>query len=120
MSSYKDLEVWQKSIVLVKTIYLLAEAFPAKERFRLTDQMCRVAVSIPSNIAEGSAKKSDKEFMRYLAIALGSLAELKTQLIISVELAYVKPAHADAIEKDMDSLGKQLQALYSSIKRRVE
>ncbi len=120
MSSYKDLEVWQKSIVLVKTIYHLVEEFPDKERFRLTDQMCRAVVSMPSNIAEGSAKKSDKEFMRYLTIALGSLAELKTQLIIAAELGYVQPVTADAIEIDMDSLGKQLQALYSSIKRRTE
>ena len=83
---HKDLEVWKKSIELVKITYKLTETFPKSERFGLTSQMRRSAVSIPSNIAEGAARFSDNETLRYIDIAIGSLAELETQFIISCEL----------------------------------
>ena len=78
MSNYKDLQVWQRSIELVLDVYKLAQAFPLEERYALGDQMRRAAVSIPSNIAEGHARGSAKEFRHFLSIALGSLAELET------------------------------------------
>lgn len=118
MSSYKDLEVWVQSISILKDVYALTETFPDKEKYRLIDQMCRAVVSIPSNIAEGSARKSNKDFMRFIAIALGSLAELKTQLVISCELKYTDNAAMAAMENDCDILGRKLEALYTALSRK--
>lgn len=86
---HKDLEVWKKSIELVKITYKLTETFPKSEVFGLTGQMRRAAVSIPSNIAEGAARFSDNETLRFIDIAIGSLAELETQVIISCELQLI-------------------------------
>ena len=86
---HKDLEVWKKSIELVKITYQLTEAFPKSEMFGLTSQMRRSAVSIPSNIAEGAARFSSVETSRFIDIALGSLSELETQLIIAFELKFI-------------------------------
>ena len=83
---YKDLEVWKEAIVLVTNIYKVTATFPDNERFGITNQLRRCVVSIPSNIAEGTVKHSDKETLRFLDMALGSLAELDTQLIISEQL----------------------------------
>ena len=104
----------------MKKVYILVEAFPDKERFRLIDQMCRAVTSIPSNIAKGSARKSTKDFMRFIAIALGSLAELRTQLVICRELGYVQPANTKDIEIEGDILGKQLQSLYAALGRKAQ
>jgi four helix bundle protein len=86
--THHDLDVWQLSMRLVREIYLLTDRFPAFERFGLTQQMRKCAVSVPSNIAEGAARASAREFCRYLAIARGSLAELETQLILSRDLGF--------------------------------
>ena len=118
MASYQDLEVWKEGIGLVKKIYALTDTFPAKERFRLIDQLCRAASSIPANIAEGSARKSTKDFMRFVAIALGSLAELRTHLVIARELGYVTPGQLSGIDKESDLLGKKLQSLYNALERK--
>ena len=90
MTSHKELKVWQKGIELVKSVYEVTQSFPANEQFGLVSQMRRAAVSIPSNIAEGSARQSDKETIQFLHISLGSLAELETQLIIAEKLNYIK------------------------------
>ena len=87
--SYRDLEVWKLSIELVKAIYQITAQFPASEKFGLIQQIRRAAVSIPSNIAEGQFRNSTKEFKQFLAIALGSAAELETQLIIAKEIDYL-------------------------------
>jgi len=86
---HEDLEIWKKSIILVKEIYVITRNFPEEEKFVLISQMRRAAISIPSNIAEGAARKSKKEFANFLSISLGSLSELETQLIISKELDYI-------------------------------
>jgi four helix bundle protein len=88
MKTHKDLDVWRKSVALVENIYALTGSFPKEEIYGLTNQMRRAAVSIPSNIAEGSARQGNKEFANFLHIALGSLAELETQLIISNNLGF--------------------------------
>lgn len=90
MKTHKDLDVWQDSIGLYKDIYLLTKSFPSEELYGLTSQIRRSAVSIPSNIAEGSARNHNKEFVQFLYISLGSLAELETQLIIAQEIGYIK------------------------------
>ena len=86
---HKDLEVWKKSMDLVESIYTLTQRFPEAEKFGLTSQMRRSAVSIPSNIAEGAARKGDKEFLHFLPIALGSLSELETQYLIATRLEFI-------------------------------
>ncbi len=84
--NFKELDIWKKSMVLVKDIYLLLADLPSQERFGLISQIQRSAVSIPSNIAEGSGRKSDKEFNYFLTISLSSSFELETQLLLSEEL----------------------------------
>ena len=90
MNNFKKLDVWKKSISLVKRVYPLADLLPSKERFGLYSQITRSAVSIPSNIAEGTAKSTSKEFKRYLEIALGSAYELETQLILIQEMKLIQ------------------------------
>jgi len=85
---YRDLVLWQRSVDLAVATYALTNALPLHDRFALADQMNRAAVSIPSNIAEGAARGTDREFIRYLLIARGSLAELDTQLQIALRLGY--------------------------------
>ena len=88
-NSYRDLIVWQKSMKLSKEIYLLTKTFPKEELYGLTSQIRRCAISIPSNIAEGKGRNSDKEFIRFLQVALGSVYELQTQLELSLQLNYI-------------------------------
>ena len=90
LRDHKDLDVWKKSMELVEMIYTWTKEFPQEELYGLSSQMRRAAVSIPSNIAEGAARKNPKEFVQFLYIALGSLAEVETQLLISQKLGYVK------------------------------
>lgn len=89
MRDYRELTVWQEAMKLVEAVYLAIKRLPVEERFALADQMRRAAVSIPSNIAEGHDRHSNKEFRRFLLIAKGSAAELETQLILCARLAYL-------------------------------
>ena len=111
--NYKDLVVWQKSIVFVSEIYVLTSNFPQDERFSLVDQMRRAAVSIPSNIAEGHARKSNADFARFLRISYGSAAELETQLIIANNLHYLTDSELQASLLKITELQKMLNALIS-------
>jgi len=88
VKTHKDLDVWKKSIELVTKIYQLTQAFPSDEKYGIVSQMRRSAVSIPSNIAEGAARKGNKEFIQFLYISLGSIAELDTQVVIASRLGY--------------------------------
>ncbi len=90
VNNYKDLVVWQKAMDLVVETYKIARLLPREELYGLSDQMRRAAVSVPSNIAEGQARNSTKEFVKYLSIARGSNAELQTQCLICQRLGYVK------------------------------
>ena len=89
MATHKDLEAWNLSVDLVVEVYELTRTFPSDEKFGLISQMRRCAISIPSNIAEGSARKSNTQYLQFLNIALGSLAELDTQFIIAERLNYL-------------------------------
>lgn len=115
MKNFKKLEVWQKSMRLVKQIYLLAKDLPAEEKYGLYSQITRCAVSIPSNIAEGSAKSTVKEYNRFLEIALGSAFELETQLILIQELQLVSIGMGDMLEKTQE-IQKMLFGLMKSLK----
>jgi four helix bundle protein len=89
-NTHKDLDIWGESIDLVERIYKITDTFPQSEMYGLTNQMRRSAVSIPSNISEGAARSSNKEFIQFLYISLGSLSELETHLIISSKLRYME------------------------------
>ena len=108
---YRDLLVWQKSMVLARAIYEVTRGFPAEEKFGLISQMRRAAVSIPSNIAEGQARKSTGEFVQFISNAEGSLAELDTQLQLSADLAFCKPSQAAEVGGLISELKKMLNAL---------
>ena len=88
--THKDLDIWKNGMALVELIYILTKNFPQGEKFGLTSQLRRAAVSIPSNIAEGAARQSTKEYIHFLYISLGSLSELETQLLIAQRLGYIQ------------------------------
>lgn len=113
--SYRDLNIWQDAIRLVKVIYQITDAFPAKETYGLTSQVRRAAVSIPSNLAEGHIRGHKAEFKQFLFIALGSLAELETQIIISKELGYINVNISEDIFKDASVLGRRIRSLISKL-----
>ena len=113
--SYRDLEVWKLSIDFVKKVYQVTHNFPASEKFGLINQIRRAAVSIPSNIAEGQGRNSTKEFKQFLAISLGSLAELETQLIIAKEIEYLTQNGLDALLSPLDRIRKMIKGLSKGI-----
>ncbi len=90
MMTHKDLDIWKQGIQLVEEVYKATAEFPKEEIYGLTNQMRRASVSVPSNISEGAARSGKKEFIKFLYVALGSLAELETQTIISEKLGYLK------------------------------
>tara|TARA_R100000935_G_scaffold57130_1_gene90401 strand:+ start:1037 stop:1390 length:354 start_codon:yes stop_codon:yes gene_type:complete len=87
--NHKDLDVWKKGMDLVEQIYLLTSTFPSSEVYGLTNQLRRAAISIPSNIAEGASRKGDKELLYFINVAIGSIAEIDTQMLIVARLKYV-------------------------------
>ena len=113
--SYKDLEVWQVSLELVKAIYKITGKFPSSERFGLTQQIRRAAVSIPSNVAEGQYRNSAKEFKQFLSVSLGSAAELETQLIIAGEIDYLSVEESTFLLNILERIMKMLRKLSLSI-----
>jgi len=102
---HKDLDVWKLGIELVTKIYEITSNFPTTEQFGLTSQMQRAAISIPSNIAEGAARNSEKEYIHFLYISIGSLAELETQLIISNKLGFLEDV---SIFEEVEKLRRKL------------
>ena len=110
--------MWQKGIDLVKETYKLTRDFPSDERFGLISQMRRAAVSIPSNIAEGQARHTTKEFIQFISHAEGSLAELETQVIVSTELAYCNPQSANRAQDLAGELKRMLNALRRTLERK--
>ncbi|WP_414728244.1 four helix bundle protein [Zhongshania aliphaticivorans] len=111
---YQKLLVWQEAMDLVAGVYRVTERLPVTERFGLCQQLRRAAVSIPSNIAEGAGRHSDKEFIRFLNIANGSLPEVETQLLIALQLKYI-----EEINELQNSIDK-IFAMLSSLKRKLK
>ena len=108
MHNFKKLDIWTKSMDLASEIYSLTNTFPSNERFGLISQMQRSAVSIPSNIAEGSAKSSNKDFSRFLEISIGSSFELETQLILALKLNYVEEGIYNSTQNNINELQKMI------------
>ena len=115
--SYKDLVAWQKSMDLVTAVYRASQGFPQEEIFGLVSQIRRSAVSVPSNIAEGHASTSRKEFQYFLSNARGSLAKLETQLTIAHQLAYIDETVINQILDRLGEVGRILNGLLTAVKR---
>jgi len=116
INSFRDLDVWKRGIQLVTHVYDVSKSFPQSELYGLTNQIRRSAVSVPSNIAEGRMRGHKAEFRQFLFIALGSLAEIETQLIIADELGYIEKEKKEQIIEEMDILGRQLRSLISKLR----
>jgi four helix bundle protein len=114
--AYQDLSVWKKGIELCVRVYELCADFPKSELYGIADQMKRASVSIPSNIAEGQARQHSKEFLRFLSIANGSLAELDTQLIVAERLGFLSCDNSSDLEHRITEVRKMLYALSRSLK----
>ncbi len=111
---YKDLIVWQKSMDLVEEVYALTKRLPVDERYALTDQIRRAVVSVPSNVAEGHGRQTDKEFRQFLSIAKGSVCEVETQLLICVRLKYLTEEQITRAITLCDEIRKMLTKLILS------
>lgn len=114
--NHRSLKVWQESITLVEHVYEATRTFPREELFGLTSQMRRSAVSVPANIAEGSARSGTKELLQFLSIAAASLSELDTHVEIAVRLRYLED---DGLTREIDDVAGLLMGLIASIKRRA-
>jgi four helix bundle protein len=114
-STYRDLEVWKKAVYLAKMIYEVTEEFPTRELYGISGQLRRSAVSVASNIAEGQARDGKKEFIYFLKVALGSLAELETQLIIGKEIGFLTEDKLDILIDLIYEVAKMIKGLLSHI-----
>lgn len=115
IKSYKELKIWKRSIELVKDVYDITLSFPKDEIYGLTSQIRRSAISIPSNVAEGFTRFSNKEFRKFLYIALGSCAELETQLVIANGLKYLEIEVKSKISGDLEIICKMTTNLIKKI-----
>lgn len=116
MQSFKELIVWQKAMSLVEEVYRLMSFLPANEKYALSDQIRRAVVSIPSNIAEGRGRNSEREFAYFLNIANGSAYELQTQLIICQRLGYIKEEHLTPSFQLCDEVCKMFNVMINKLK----
>lgn len=117
LMTHKDLEVYKLSLTLVENIYQLTQSFPASENFGLTSQLRRASISLPSNIAEGSSRGSTKDFIRFLNIASGSLAEIETQLVIAERIGYI--TFSEALQNNIITIRKMLYRLKQSLNKKL-
>ena len=113
---YKDLVIWQKGMQLAKEVYELTQSFPTEEKFGLVSQMRRAVASVPSNVAEGQARNTTGEFVQFLSHAEGSLAELDTQIRLSIELGFCREAKVKSIQELIIEEQKMLKSLRRSLK----
>ncbi|MBA3971525.1 MAG: four helix bundle protein [Bacteroidetes bacterium] len=116
MHNFRELKIWQEAIEIAKSTYKLSKTFPASELYGLISQINRAAVSIPSNIAEGAGRNSNKEFTHFLSIAIGSSFELETQMILAFELGYIKKDEFDTFILNINKSQKMINALKSTLK----
>jgi len=115
-ASYRDLRVWQTAMDLVVSVYQETQGFPKEELYGLTSQMRRASVSIPSNIAEGKGRSTDRDRALFFCHARGSLLELETQILIAQRLRYVTPPRAENLIRTSNELGRMLNSLIQSIR----
>ena len=116
MHNYKNLHIWQEGINLARKIYEVTATFPANEKYGIVSQMTRAAVSIPSNIAEGAGRNSNKDFANFLSIAIGSIFELHTQIAICEQIGYINEETTKQLEQQIYTLQQQI----TTYKQRIE
>ncbi|MBA3035741.1 MAG: four helix bundle protein [Desulfobacterium sp.] len=119
IKNYQDLEVWQKAMDLVIMCYKISGTFPKNEVYGLSSQLQRAAVSIPANIAEGRERRYSKEFLQYLSIAYGSLAEVETHIHIAKRLGYINENQFNETLGKTSEIGRMLNGLQKSIKKNI-
>jgi four helix bundle protein len=112
---FKKLTVWQKAYHFVLSVYKHSQTFPSSELYGLTSQIRRASVSISANIAEGSERKSKKEFLQFISIARGSLAEVETYLVLAKDLEYIHEQVFNELEEQRKEIGRLLRGLYRSL-----
>jgi len=116
---YEELKVWQKSVNFVTEVYKYTASFPKEEAYGLTSQIRRAAVSIPSNIAEGSSRETTRDFLRFLSISNGSLAELQTQFIIAKNLGFISLENLAILKESADEVGRMIHGLQKSLQKKL-
>ncbi|WP_296148038.1 four helix bundle protein [uncultured Flavobacterium sp.] len=116
MHRFKELEIWKKSRKFCSEIYNITATFPAEEKFGLTNQLRRASVSIPSNIAEGSSRNSQKDFSRFLEIAIGSAYEIETQLLIASDLGFLKIESLESLTNNIEEIIKMTSRFRATLK----
>ena len=119
VNNFKDLLVWQQSMEVSRRVYVLTRGFPEDEKYGLISQLRRASVSVPSNIAEGHARDSIKDYMRFLSMAAGSLAEIETQIRLSVILGYVNDADINEILDLNEKTLRMLRNLQRALAKRI-
>ena len=117
MRNYKELKIWQRSVKLASMIYEMTSAFPSEEKFGLISQLRRASVSVSSNIAEGSARSSDKDFSRFIDIAYESLCELETQVIIAQEFGFIRDSDSGIYSESITELQKMIYTFSKTLKK---
>lgn len=120
ISSYKELLVWQKAIVLVSKVYAVTKGFPSNEKFGLVSQINRAAVSIPANIAEGWGRQSRKNYIQFIRISRGSLFELETLIIIAKNEHFIQDIYFDEMNSIIDEIGKMLNSMIKKLEEKVD
>jgi four helix bundle protein len=118
LKNYKELKVWQKSYQLSLELYKITKGFPGDEKYGLTSQMRRAAVSVPSNIAEGYGRKTTRDYVRSLYLAYGSNCELETQILLSGDLGYIKAQEKEMLQKNVGEVERMLKALIKSLEEK--
>jgi four helix bundle protein len=118
-SDFRDLVLWQKAMVLACATYRATRALPRDEALGLTRQIRRAAVSVPSNVAEGSARRTSRDYLAFLHVSRGSLAELRTQLLIARDVGFLTDAELRSLETQLDEVGRLLNAVIRGLHRRM-
>lgn len=119
MRNFRQYDIWLQSVDFATEVYKLTEIFPNVEKYSLTDQIRRAAVSIASNVAEGCSRESEKEFYHYVQVAIGSAFEIETQFKIALNVNYISKEQYDAIILPLDKLERQLNKLHSVLKSSI-
>ena len=117
MHKFKELEIWKRSRLFCLEIYKITSQFPESEKFGLTNQLRRASVSIPSNIAEGSSRSSNKDFERFLQITLGSAYEIETQLLIAYDLKFIDNEELEILSQNLESIIKMTSKFKSTLNK---